>query len=583
MKASIWILLSWLALTFVGNAQHWTYEVQPLSQQLLKGVENNGVGSLDPLRSPMDRVTIDSIPEPTVCELLGVDDAIDLRPLLAARSIGLSEGSAIGLSPSLGTIFFKVDWHEIALVKSFFSSRPIMGYGEDDFFINGQMWVYRIPVMQPNEDHWRRLPTLGELESYPDVELVRYDSFSLKQWGGLQSTTSVLRPPTAEERELGDSIWSIGGAARELGGQRTYTYFYVDSEERTLVRWNGSLLGRAKAPHDFEWYLDWNDLQSRIGETRVIDLGFQLEPTPNRWVCVVKLGSQSERLTKTQRLAIRRWRSFNPKPEQEQPVQAENLQLRVLRAPGNLLSFVDPGGGAFPLDYGASRPFARSDVRPEIFGDRVIYDLVPSFRRGGATLFPGTEAWMEPEAGLVFLRANAEDIARIERFFEELAKFELTQARPMGVACWLDANPDDRAPDFATTTQKGERIYIGSGSDEGALESGFSERLSMIENEIAAMRQGLFFFHAPVSDVGTKIEFEARFTNEDGEPVVFRVAEQNQMLLPIDNEAAPQAMLLTDELGSGQQLHVRFYPSALLSEEDAELRTWRARWSAVFE
>ena len=80
-----------------------------------------------------------------------------------------------------------------------------------------------------------------------------------------------------------------------------------------------------------------------------------------------------------------------------------------------------------------SRPFARSDVRPEIFGDRVIYDLVPSFRRGGATLFPGTEAWMEPELGLVFLRANLEDIDRIERFFEELVKHEFTQARPMGV------------------------------------------------------------------------------------------------------------------------------------------------------
>ncbi|MEM7011137.1 MAG: hypothetical protein AAF585_06600, partial [Verrucomicrobiota bacterium] len=506
------------------------------------------------------------------------------RVLMAARSIGLSEGSAVGLSPSLGAIFFKLRWHEIALVKAFFSNSPILGYGEDDFFIDGQMWVYRIPVTRPTENDWRRLPALDELEAHPTIELVRYDSFSLKQWGGIQSTTALIRPPNPQEREWSDSLWSIGGVSRELDAQRSYTYFYTDADQRSKVRWHGSLLGRAKAPHDFEWHLDWNGLQSRLGETRVLDLGFQLNPSPNRWVCVVKLGAQSAHLKKAQRLAIRRWRSFNPKPPDRQPVENQDLQLRVLRSPGNLLEFVDPGGSAFPLDYSAEQPFARSDARPEIFGDRVIYDLAPSFRRGGATLFAGAEAWLEPDLGLVFLRANPGAIERIELFFKELAKYEVSRVRPMGVACWLDNEPTNRTPDFATATQQGERIHIGTGVDHRMLENAFGEKLSMIKNEVASMRQGIFFYHAPVSDVGTKVEFEARFTSSDDEPIVFRILEEDQLLIPIDDESPePRELRLPDELGSNRKLCVRFYPSALYLNEDAELQKWSARWKAVFD
>lgn len=409
MRLSKCVLFLALASGAAGQQLLPVHDVHLVDRELAKSVEKHGLGALDPFRSALDQLEVEPGKSEDLEQALGLTDGLDLRPLLDARSVPISEDVIVAFSPSLQTVFFRAPWVEAELLKAFFSSDRESR--TRDHFVTGELWIYEAPVNQMEIHGWRKRLSMADLESQSEVRLIRYEKFGAKaeQFDG---KIEVLGPPTALERSEREDFWGFGGAQRARDAHSTLTAVYSkrDGHLRQLT------ISNFRAPGKIEGRII-SSLLAEPGKPLVIPIGFQARPKPRRWVAVTRRGEPKPRPTKAQQAAIRRWRSFNPPPDPDKAPSAAETQadaafraaaeslgiaedassmeprLAVLRAPGNLLSLADPNGLGFPNGYSPTRPFARSGVHPEIFGNREVLDLRPFFRIGGAKFGPGSEAW----------------------------------------------------------------------------------------------------------------------------------------------------------------------------------------------
>lgn len=586
MKLSTFALFIGLAGAAAGQEQLLVHDVRIITPELAKSVENFGLRALDPFASALDRVEVERRESEDMKQALDLDDGIDLRPLLEARSVPISDETMVAFSPSLRLVFFRAPWVEAELIQAFLSNERKAGWGENT--VTGELWIYEAPVNQMELHGWRKKLSLADLESLSDVKLVRYEKRATN--GFFNGEVEVLGPPTELERSERESFWGFGGAQRAADAHSTsWSMGLMEQWTRTNFRERGG--GGVEGLTSFSSF-------AAPGEAQVIPIGFEPRPRPRRWVAVTRFGERDPSPTKAQRAAIRSWRGFNPPLESGAGVAtAEPLGLTVLQAPRNLLEFADPNGLGLPLGYGPAQPFARSGVHPEIFGDREVFDLRPFFRIGGASFDENSEAWMAPNLDLVFLRTTQSDLSLIEPFFEKMTASEPGLRLQIDVGCWLGATPESRpTPDLAASVtadlsgsgRSSVESGIGSGRDLSWLENPKIETASKgLPSDLIFMAKGLAIEadcrQGDDGQLSVAFDLGAKFSAEG--PVIFSGKDRDLSLA----DGQPHRLTLDDKLGSGQQLLVEIYPAVLRSdgsrllEDDNVVKTWTRRWRAVFE
>lgn len=548
--------VSLLALALSGPAAfgQLLHDGQLLNADRAASLVRDGPAALDPLRSPLDRIEVEWRPSPELNSALGLEDAIDLRPLLEARSIELSADAIVGASPSLKAAFFRAPWEELRLIKAFLNGGDLDAGGR--IFTTSEVWVYEIPVKQMRLNDWRRPLTLTELERDAGSRLIRQGRIATANGGRFELGTRMESGPAGvsnSPRESNSLVLS-GSISRSPG------------KDDFLV-WKARMSGRAGESGAFGWS-QTQERELKIGEAAIFDIGFRRKPEPRRFVAVVRVGEAWNAPARAQQTAIRRWRALNRIPSGNEDLAG--AELAVIRVPRNLLEFVDPAGFSYPAGYDAKRPFARSGVRPAIFGDREVLDLGPFFERGGAAFPPGSEAWLLRNEEALFLRVLPKDLAAIERFFDQLNELDDHSVWAIDVAAWLGDSPDQRpVPDWSATTLSGGEIEVGAGAGERSVWEGLSASLSAAgERLTAAARVSV---RAPHPETGVAMTFE--FEDAD-----FALVE------------GVRELSLDDLAGSGQQLPVRIHTrrvrvdgGPIRPDPDPELRRWRTLWETIFE
>ncbi|MFT5468391.1 MAG: hypothetical protein ACI8UO_003500 [Verrucomicrobiales bacterium] len=581
----MWEVSLVLSFVFCGSGfAQLVHDGQLLDRGRADLVSRKGPAALDPFRSPLDSLELEASPSTELNEALEIGDAIDLRPLFEARSIPLSAESVVGFSPSLSAAFYRANWEEAELIKAFLADGQA-GSGER-FFVDSETWIFQVPVMQMKLDDWRRPLTLSDLELAPDAELIRYERIGVQGGNRFGVETRGEAPRTELEWREADEFWGVAHSQRAQDSWENSSSIAKNYRRPNSLVWYGRSNGRAGGLESFEWNQRL-ECQFRPGSTAVFNLGFRRKPEPRRFVMVTRIGAGKPEASKQQRGAIRRWRELGQVlPESSELVGAE---LAVIRIPGNLLEFVDPAGGGYPPGYDANRPYARSGVHPEIFGDQELRDFGPFLQRGGAKFPPGSEAWFLEKDQALFLRVLPEDLAAIEFFLKQVAEHEHDPFWALDVGAWIGVTPDQQpTPDWAATTLSDGEIGVGAGADSSWLDDARLAEIFSSFNVSESTREGLnirsgFFGPEQKTAVHIHAKFPHRQTNK---AMAFRYDDRDFQL----EDGGMKEITLDDLAGSSQQLLIRIHSrrvsedgGPIRTDDDPKMRRWRARWQAVFE